>query len=228
VTVAPRTHRRLEFPRPDRAIPDYVNLYQFGSPAVPGPLLLYVGGIITGKEHAERYLTEPAPILEQFDAAFSPTPLARLDLVIAPSPPGPTESAGVLDAYEDFFFDNLLPAIGGPPHTALAFIGYSNGAHLVTNLALGEERALALVTIGGSGIAEAAKAAGRTVAERLSVVMFHNKADGLPQPSTAMKAFDPRLKPRAMPPRPGGHDFHFYAANGSVVEAFGIALALLQ
>jgi len=223
-----RTHRRLDFPRPGRAVPDYVNLYHVGSPDEPGPLLFYVGGAINERQHAERYLTEPTPIVEQFEAAFSPEPLPRLDLLIAPSPVGRTDPAAILDVYEDFFLDELLPAIGSPAHTAMAFIGYSFGAHLMTNLALGEERALALVTLGGAGIAEAARAAGRTVATRLSVVMFHNDGDELPPPAAALGAFDPRLKPRVMPMRPGGHGFQSYAANGSVAEAFGIALALLR
>jgi dienelactone hydrolase len=133
----------------------------------------------------------------------------------------------VLDAYEDFFHDELLPAIGGPPHTAMAFVGYSFGAHLVTSLALGEERARALATLGGAGIARAARAAGTVVASRLAVAMFHNAGDELPPPATAVSAFDPRLAPWVMPARPGGHGFQSYASNGSVAEAFGFALDLL-
>ena len=56
MTSPDRIHRRLDFPRPGRATPDYVNLYQFGSLGEPGPLLCYVGGAITERQHAERYL----------------------------------------------------------------------------------------------------------------------------------------------------------------------------
>jgi len=223
----PRLHRRLLFPREGRALPDYVNLYQVGAPEAPGPLLLYVGGAITEKQHAERLAAEPAPILAEFEKAFATSPLPRLDLVVAPSPPRRAAPEDVLDAYEDFFHDELLPAIGGPPHTAMGFVGYSFGAHLVTSLALGQEKARALATLGGAGIAQAARAAGKAVAGGLAVAMFHNAGDELPPPAAAVAAFDPRLKPWVMPARPGGHGFGSYAANGSVAEAFGLALAAL-
>ena len=223
-----RSHRRLEFPRPGRAVPDYVNLYQVGPPDSAGPLILYVGGAITERQLAERFETEPTPILEQFDAAFVSSPLPRLDLLIAPSPSRRTDPETILDEYEDFFLDEVLPALGGPSPTTMAFIGYSFGAHLVTNLALGQEKARALVTLGGAGIGQAARAAGLVVARDLSVVMFHNTGDELPPPAGAVGAFDSRLKPWVMPARPGGHGFAFYAANGSVEEAFGIALDLLR
>ncbi|MBK9518158.1 MAG: hypothetical protein IPO09_12575 [Anaeromyxobacter sp.] len=223
----PRTHRRLTFPRPGRPVPDYVNLYRYGAPDQPGPLLLYVGGAITERQHAERFESAPTPILEQLELALTQSPLPRLDLVIAPSPVDRSDPSAVLDDYEDFFHDELLPALGGPPPTAMAFVGYSFGAHLVTGLALGEESARALATLGGAGIAQAARAAGRVVASGLSVVMFHNTGDALPPPATALGAFDPRLKPWVMPARPGGHGFGSYAANGSVAEAFGFALDLL-
>jgi len=59
-------------------------------------------------------------------------------------------------------------------------------------------------------------------------VMFHNGGDDLAPPATAIGAFDPRLKPWVMPARPGGHGFQSYAANGSVAEAFGLALDVLR
>jgi hypothetical protein len=221
-------HRRLDFPRPGRAVGDYLDLYQVGSPETPGPLLLYVGGAITERQHVERHATEPTPILEQFEAAFATGPLPRLDLLVASSPVGRTDPEAVLDEYEDFFLDEVLPALGGPAPTALAFVGYSFGAHLVTALALGQERARALVTLGGAGIAQAARAAGRALAAELTVVMFHNLGDELPEPATAVGAFEARLKPWVMPARPGGHGFQSYAANGSVAEAFGVALDVLH
>ena len=209
-------------------MPDYANLYQAGDPATPGPLILYVGGAVTERQHAARFETEPTPILEQFQEAFSSSPLPRVDLVIAPSPTKRVAPAEVLDLFEDHFLDELLPAIGSHEPTALAFVGYSLGAHLVTALALGQERARALVTIGGAGIAEAVRAAGPLVARNLSVTLFHNKQDDLPPPARAAAAFPAPLKPWVMPPRPGRHGFADYAANGSVSEAFGLALALLD
>lgn len=227
MTAPPRSHRRLVFPREGRPLPDYANLYRLGDPAAPGPLLLYVGGAITERQHAERFETEPLPILAEFDAALATAPLPRLDLVIAPSPVRRTDPESVLDEYEDFFHDELLPAIGGPAPTALAFLGYSFGAHLVTALALGDERSRALVTLGGAGIAQAARAAGKAVPTRLQVVLFHNAGDDLPPPASAVGAFDPALKPWVMPPRPGSHGFQWYASNGSVRDAFGLALDVL-
>lgn len=221
-------HHRLDFPRPGRAIGDYVNLYQVGPPELPGPLLLYVGGAITERQHAERHDTQPTPILEQLEVAFATAPLPRLDLVVAPAPIGRTDPGAILDEYEDFFLDEVLPAVGGPAHTAFAFVGYSFGAHLVTGLALGQERSRALVTLGGAGIAQAARAAGRCLAADLTVAMFHNLGDELPPPAVAVGAFDGRLKPWVMPARPGGHGFQSYAANGSVADAFGIALDVLR
>lgn len=222
-----RTRRRLDFPRPGSAVPYYVNHYRIGPPGEAAPLLLYVGGAITERQSAERYESEPLPILEQFDAAYATSPVPLLDLVIAPAPTARGEPGAALDEYEDFFHDELLSALGGPEPTGLAFVGYSYGAHLVTALALGEERARALVTLGGAGIAEAARAAGRVVPERLTVSLFHNAGDGLAPPASALGAFDPRLKPWVMPPRPGGHGFGSYAANGSMAEAFGLALDVL-
>ncbi len=222
------TRRRLDFPRPGQAVPAYVNHYRLGDAAAPGPLLLYVGGAISERQRAERFETEPAPILEQFEAAVAQAPLPRLDLVVAPSRLGPADAATALDDFEDFFHDELVPALGSPPPTALAFIGYSFGAHLVTNLALGDECARALITLGGAGIAQAARAAGRAVAPALSVTFFHNSGDDLPPPALAVPAFGAHLRPWVMPPRPGGHGFASYAANGSVAEAFGLALDLLR
>jgi hypothetical protein len=205
-----------------------VNLYRWGPPDEPGPLILYVGGAITAKQHAERYDTEPLPILAEFDKALATDPVGRLDLVIAPSPVKRVDPAEALDAYEDFFHDELLPALGGAPSTALAFVGYSYGAHLVTALALGQELARALVTIGGAGVGQAARSAGRSVSPGLLVAMFHNEGDDLPAPGPAARQFLGCPEPRVMPARPGGHGFGWYAGNGSVAEAFGLALALVQ
>jgi hypothetical protein len=227
VTAPGLVHARLEFPHAGQAVPSYVDLYRLGPATTPGPLLLYVGGALTEKQRAGRRETEPTPILEQFEIAHATSPVARLDLLIAPAPPTRSDPTAVLDEFEDHFHDELLPALGGPPPTAMAFIGYSFGAHLVTSLALGLEQARALVTIGGAGIAQAARAAGRVVPGRLSVVLFHNSGDELPPPATAVGAFESRLKPWVMPARPGGHEFQAYARNGSVSEAFGLALDLL-
>jgi hypothetical protein len=216
------------FPRPGQAVPDYANHYRLGDPATAGPLLLYVGGAITERQHAERFATEPTAVLEQFEAAHASSPVPRIDLVIAPSPPRRTDPETVLDEFEDHFLDEILPSLGGPEPTSMAFVGYSFGAHLVTSLALGQERARALVTFGGAGIAEAARAAGQLVARQLVVTLFHNSGDGLPPPARAVAAFPAPLKPWVMPPRPGGHEFHDYAINGSVEEAFGLALSLLE
>jgi hypothetical protein len=209
-------------------VPDYANLYRLGDPATAGPLLLYVGGAITEAQHAERFATEPTPVLEPLEAAHATAPLPRLDLLIIPSPPRRTDPATVLDEFEDHVLDELLPSLGGAEPTALAFVGYSFGGHLVTSLALGQERARALVILGGAGIAEAARAAGSLVARKLTVALFHNAGDALPHPSHAVGAFPAPLKPWVMPDRPGGHAFADYAANGSVEEAFGLALSLLE
>lgn len=223
-----RARRRIDFPQPGQAVPDYVNLYRIGSKDEPGPLILYVGGAITARQHAERYDTEPLPILAEFDRALATAPVGRLDLVIAPSPVRRVDPSDALDAYEDFFHDQLLPSLGGAPPGAMAFVGYSYGAHLVTGLALGQDLARALVTIGGAGVGEAARAAGRSVAPGLVVAMFHNEGDDLPPPGPAARQFLGCPEPRVMPARPGGHGFGSYAANGSVSDAFGLALALVQ
>jgi pimeloyl-ACP methyl ester carboxylesterase len=110
----------------------------------------------------------------------------------------------------------------------MAFVGYSYGAHLVTALALGQDLARALVTVGGAGLGQSARAAGRSVSPGLMVAMFHNLEDELPPPGPAAMQFLGCPEPRVMPARPGGHGFGWYAANGSVAEAFGLALALVQ
>jgi hypothetical protein len=228
VTRLPWVHRRLEFPRPGQAVPDYANLYRLGDDATAGPLVLYVGGAITEAQHAERFASEPTPVLEPFEAAHATSPLPRIDLIIAPSPPRRTDPATVLDEFEDHFLDELLPALGGAEPTTMAFVGYSFGAHLATGLALGQERARALVILGGAGIAEAARAAGPLVARQLMVTFFHDTGDPLPPPARSVGSFPAPLKPWVMPPRPGGHAFADYAGNGSVEEAFGLALSLLE
>lgn len=221
-------HRRLVFDRGPGETPDYANLYRFGQPAGPAPLLVYVGGAITKQQHAQRFHTEPTPILNEVVAALERTGTERLDVLLAPSPPrGDEPGMTLLESFARHFEEQLLPALEGPPPLAVAFVGYSFGAHLATYLALGREAARALVTIGGAGIAEAAQAARPAAARDLQIALFHNEDDPLPRPERAIWAFEERLQPRLMPVRPGDHPFQFYAANESIVDAFALALEWL-
>jgi hypothetical protein len=205
-------------------VPDYANLYRFGDVVRPGALVLYVGGSIEAREHDRRFKTQPTPILAQVTAALERTRVDRLDVIIAPSPPRERASrATLLDDYHLFFLDRLLPALGARP-TALAFVGYSFGAHRATYLALLEERARALVSLGGAHVGTAARSAGRMASPTLTVALFHNAEDSLPPPLEVLGAFPSAARARVMAPRPGGSAFEAYAANGTVADGFTIAM----
>ena len=221
-------HRRLAFARSNEETPDYASLYRLGVPAEPAPLLLYIGGAITQREHAARFHTEPLRILDELRVALGRVPLPRLDVLIAPSPPrGDEPGLTLLDWFVGHFEDQLLPALECPAPSARAFVGYSFGAHLATYLALGREGARALVTLGGAGIAEAAQAARPAAARDLAIALFHNEDDELPEPEQAVWAFEERFSPLVMKPRPGAHPFGYYAGNGTVADAFTHALRRL-
>jgi hypothetical protein len=150
-------HRRLVFPRTGSPVPnDYANLYRWGDPTEPAPLLVYVGGQIGLKRHAERFETEPTPVVDELLKAFGGEPPARLDFLVLPAPPLPrTAGSSPNEDFEDFFEHELLPAIDAPAPSAIGFVGYSYGAFLATYVALGLEETRALVTLGGVGISRA-------------------------------------------------------------------------
>jgi hypothetical protein len=219
-------HRRLVFPRAGSPVPnDHANLYRWGGPSGPAPLLVYVGGQIGLKKHAERFQTEPTPVVDEFLKASGGEPPARLDLLVVPAPPLPrTAGASPHEDFEDFFEHELLPAIDAPAPEAIGFVGYSYGAFLATFVALGLEEARALVTLGGVGISRAIQLAKPIVVQEIVFEVHRNDGDEADSPVVVARSTLPPAKARAMPPRPGGHGFHHYARNGTAADAFRSAL----
>jgi hypothetical protein len=172
--------KRLSFRRDPPRLKGYAHLYRFGRSEETRPLLIYVGGSTSPSKYLARWSTEPTPIIAELEAALETEPLRPLDVLICPCPMD-TGGEG-LDGFVDHFEDELLPEIGTRP-SALACIGYSAGAAYAMHLAIVEE-APAIVSIGGTGVLEAATH-NRTILDRLirdgepgpAVGLFRNDRD---------------------------------------------------
>lgn len=226
-----QTHHRLVFARPG-GHPDYASLYRYrGSDNAGGvPLLVYVGGQTTVAEHAKRFETEPVPVLEQFDAVAQGVNPIDLDLLVVPLPP--TIRHGYDTLYEDFadlFEDTILPGVSPAPPSAVAFVAYSLGVSAATYTALGMASCRGLCSLGGVGMARAARTAMPTVPVHMDIEVYRNASDSAPDAVTVVRSLPDSIRPwaRAMPPRLGLHRFGDYARNGSAADAFRSALRVL-
>jgi hypothetical protein len=80
---------------------DCADLYRFG--VGPPRLVHYIGGTMSRAEHAERFSTEPLPIVAEFERALGG--VRGVDLLVSPSPP----------TYLEYAIDVLLPqAVSSP------------------------------------------------------------------------------------------------------------------
>lgn len=222
-------HRKLVYPRPPPVLRDYANLYRFGVPAGPAPLLVFVGGQLTVETHAERFESEPVDILEELKGALGGEPVSRFDFLVMPSPP--LTRAGYDNHGEDFldlFENQVLPDLGPDPPTAIAFVALSYGASLATYLALSLEASRALITLGGVGVAKSARMALPVVPRGILIELYRNDEDTTPDPALVARTIPMPLRARAMPRRPGRHSFDDYAKNGTVALAFRSGLRAIM
>ncbi len=232
-SVPTRVH--LSYPRPAPGPDLHANLYRFGQPRGPRPLLCYVGGAIDEATYAARASSEPLEVLEQLSRATQGDGLADHDFLVCPALPVARET-GVLG--QDFLRHlrrDLLPALGAPP-SAIGFVGYSVGAYLAAYAAFRELSACALAMVGASNPADAMRpfeAEGQVeeldwdaIAERLRVEAYRNVGDPSDPEGEGLAAL-----PASLPLRstvlggPGdGHRFDFYAKTGGYKSAFRFAL----
>jgi len=226
LSVLPRatspSPKRLSFERAPPRLKGYAHLYRFGRSDEPRTLLIYVGGSTSPSKYLARRSTKPAPIIAELETALE-AKLLPLDVLICPCPMD-TGGEG-LDGFVDHFEDELLSEIGIRP-SALACMGYSAGAAYAMNLAIVEE-ARAIVSIGGTGVLEAA-AHNRTILDRLirdgepgpAVALFRNDGDQTATLESLGRNMPRPLRVAATIAGTGGHQFRDYAGNGSLVAGF--------
>ena len=223
-------HRKLVFPRSaPPVLRDYANLYRFGVPAGPAPLLVYIGGQISLETHAERFDSEPTFVVDELCSALRGDPVRRLDFLVTPSPPVPRPGFdNHAEDFAEFFGDVLLPALESPAPSAIGFVAFSYGAFLATYVALGLEGARALITLGEAGVARAVSQALPIVPHDILVELYRNEGDPGQDPVTVARSFPGSLRARVMPLRPGVHRFADYAKNGTVADAFRSGLRAIM
>jgi hypothetical protein len=230
-TPPARSHHRLSFARDPPRLRAYANLYRYGEPGGPAPLVVYVGGAIKRTEYVARYDTEPLPILTEFEKALTLEGLARVDLLVCPCPVD-TGGAG-LEGFVEHYDAELLPALGAEP-AALGCVGYSAGAAYAVHLAIVAE-ARAVAVLGATGVREAAvknRALVEKAAKEGAVVpalaLFRNDGDQTADPRALGRSVPAALRAQAMPLRPGLHRYRDYASNGAVAAAFRFVLDRLD
>jgi len=226
-----RRPKRLTFQRDPPRLKGYAHLYRFGRSDAPRPLLIYVGGSTSPSKYLARWSTEPTPIIAEFEVALKAEPLRPLDVLVCPCPMD-TRGEG-LDGFVDHFEDELLPEVGARP-SALACLGYSAGASYAMHLAIVEE-ARAIVSIGGTGVLEAAEH-NRPILDRLIrdgesgpvVALFRNHGDQTVALESLGRNMPRPLQVVATLSGTRGHEFRYYAGNGSLVAGFRFLLECLS
>ena len=110
----------------------------------------------------------------------------------------------------------------------LAFVGYSAGAYLAMGWCLDISNAVACATMGGAGMAEAARQAPTDRITRRGYLCLANSDDPLKGNANLFQNYARTLGAIARhEERPGGHPFADYRANGFVKDAFAFCLGHL-
>ena len=166
----------------------FADFYSMTDTASEPPFVIYFGGAIPTETYDLRRETQPLAILTEFQSAVAHLKSRPAALLVIPNPPIMRTSPDYRRRIFKFVLDEMLPRAGATLPERLGLLGYSYGAYIAAMLTFELPQVLALATMGGIGMGEAASESEHKLFKPKRHLCFANSDDMIGTNSRAFSA----------------------------------------